>query len=61
MKRSGAGVYFFPCLENNMTTKDISTEQLGQISVYDEHSTATQLVELWQEQAAVIVFIRHFG
>ena len=48
-------------LENNMKTKEISIEQLGQISVYDEHSTATKLAELWKEKPAVIVFVRHFG
>jgi len=44
-----------------MKTKEISIEQLGQISVYDEHSTATKLAELWKEKPAVIVFVRHFG
>jgi len=44
-----------------MTTKEVSIEQLGQISLYDEYSNATKLAELWQEKTAVIVFIRHFG
>ena len=40
---------------------DVSIEQLGQLSVYDEEGQKSDLLNLWTTQTAVLVFVRHFG
>jgi len=40
---------------------DVSIEQLGQLSVYDEQGQKSALLNLWTTQTAVLVFVRHFG
>jgi hypothetical protein len=44
-----------------MTYPKISTEKLGEITVYNEFAEPVRLAELWREQCAVLVFVRHFG
>ena len=44
-----------------MVHQDISLEQFGSITVYDDCEKAIQLSTLWQKQTAVLVFVRHFG
>jgi hypothetical protein len=44
-----------------MDHHDISLEQFGSITVYDDCEKAIQLSTLWQKQTAVLVFVRHFG
>ena len=45
----------------DMEKIDISVERLGQLGVYDEQGASSPLAELWAEQAAALVFVRHFG
>jgi len=44
-----------------MVQKQISVEQFGSITVYDDCDKAIQLATLWQKKTAVLVFVRHFG
>lgn len=44
-----------------MIQSQISVEQLGSIIVYDDLEMAIQLSTLWQNETAVIVFVRYFG
>ncbi len=44
-----------------MVQYEISVEQLGSLTVYDECEEAIQLSTLWQKGTAVLVFVRHFG
>ena len=44
-----------------MVENEISVEQFGSITVYDECEKAIQLSTLWQKETAVLVFVRHFG
>ena len=39
----------------------ISVEQFGSLTAYNDCEEAVQLSTLWQERAAVFVFVRHFG
>ena len=40
---------------------DISVERLAQLGVYDEQGKSSPLAELWAEQTAALIFVRHFG
>ena len=44
-----------------MVEYEISIEQLGSLTAYDECEEAIQLFTLWQKRTAVLVFVRHFG
>ena len=44
-----------------MEAKDISVERLSQLGVYDEEGVKLPLADLWAEQTAALVFVRHFG
>ena len=44
-----------------MEEKDISVERLAQFGVFDEQGVSSPLAELWAEQSAALVFVRHFG
>ena len=44
-----------------MVQNEISVEQFGSITVYDDCDKAIQLSTLWQKETAVLVFVRHFG
>jgi len=44
-----------------MVQSQISVEQFGTIIVYDDDEKAIQLSTLWQNETAVLVFVRHFG
>ncbi len=39
----------------------ISVEQFGSLTAYDESGETVMFSTLWQEKAAVFVFVRHFG
>jgi hypothetical protein len=44
-----------------MVQYQISVEQFGSIIVYDDSEEAVRLSTLWQQETAVLVFVRHFG
>ena len=44
-----------------MNAENISIEHLGKQIVYNERNEPVVLSTLWQEQTAVLVFVRHFG
>ncbi len=44
-----------------MVESEISVEQLGSLTAYDECEEAIQLSTLWQKRIAILVFVRHFG
>ena len=44
-----------------MVDYQISVEQFGSITVYDDCEEVIQLSTLWQKETAVLVFVRHFG
>ena len=44
-----------------MAQYEISVEQLGSLTAYDEYEEAIQLSNLWQKVTAVLLFVRHFG
>lgn len=44
-----------------MVQYQISVEQLGALTAYDDRDEAVQLSTLWQKGPAVLVFVRHFG
>jgi hypothetical protein len=44
-----------------MVQNQISAEQFGSITVYDDCEKAIQFSTLWQKKTAVLVFVRHFG
>jgi hypothetical protein len=44
-----------------MADPRIAIEKLGEITVYNEFAEPVHLAELWHEQCAVLVFVRHFG
>lgn len=44
-----------------MIDDTISIQQLGEISVVDEHKQRIKISTLWAEKTVVLVFIRHFG
>lgn len=44
-----------------MVEHQISVEQFGSLSAYDDSEEAVQLSTLWQKGPAVLVFVRHFG
>lgn len=44
-----------------MEKLNVDVAQLGKIIAYDQDSAEVPLANLWQENTAVLVFIRHFG
>ena len=44
-----------------MNTYNISVEQFGSLTAYDEFEKVVRFSEMWLERAAVFVFVRHFG
>jgi hypothetical protein len=44
-----------------MVQSQISVEQFGSLSAYDDCEEAVQFSTLWQKRTAVLVFVRHFG
>lgn len=40
---------------------NVSIEQLAPLNVYDQQGAETPLSDLWADQPAALVFIRHFG
>ena len=44
-----------------MASENISIEQLGKQVVYNERNEPVVVSTLWQEQTAVLIFVRHFG
>ncbi len=44
-----------------MVQNQISVEQFGSITVYDDCDKVIQLSTLWQKKTTVFVFVRHFG
>ena len=40
---------------------DHTLQSFAALAVLDEHGLAVQLSSLWEEQVAVLVFVRHFG
>lgn len=44
-----------------MEGNNISVEKLGTIDVFDEQGETIHLAQLWADQPAVLVFVRHFG
>ena len=44
-----------------MVQYQISVEQLGALTAYDDSKEAVRLSTLWQKGPAVLVFVRHFG
>lgn len=44
-----------------MVQYQISVEEFGSLNVYDDQEEAIKLSSLWQNGAAVLVFVRHFG
>lgn len=44
-----------------MVIPQFDIEKLGKIVVYDEFAEPVGLADLWHEQSAVLVFVRHFG
>lgn len=44
-----------------MVEHEISVEQFGSLTAYDDNDEAVQLSTLWQKGPAVLVFVRHFG
>ena len=52
---------FFFYEANNMKNIDIKIDEFGAIEVYDESGQSVILSSLWQENPALLVFVRHFG
>jgi hypothetical protein len=44
-----------------MAYENISTENLGELTVLNEQREQVKISTLWREKTAVLVFIRHFG
>jgi len=44
-----------------MVQYQISVEEFGSLSAYDDRDEAVKLSTLWQKETAVLVFVRHFG
>jgi len=44
-----------------MEHNNISVEQFGSLSAYDESEQSVMFSTLWQENTSVLVFVRHFG
>ncbi len=44
-----------------MEYKDVSTENLGQVTVLNELGKKVRLSSLWRQRTAALVFVRHFG
>lgn len=45
----------------DMVPSQISVDRLGSLIVYNDLEEEIQLSTLWQDQTAVLVFVRHFG
>ena len=44
-----------------MVQYQISVDEFGSLTVYNDSEEAVKLSSLWEKQAAVLVFVRHFG
>ena len=44
-----------------MVELELSVEQLGSLTAYNDSEEVVQLSTLWQRGPAVLVFVRHFG
>jgi len=44
-----------------MAYENISTQNLGELTVLNEQREQVKISTLWREKTAVLVFIRHFG
>jgi len=44
-----------------MQQPDISVESLGELAVLNGQGERVKLSSLWENQTAVLVFVRHFG
>ena len=44
-----------------METNNLSVEDLGELVVLNERNEPVKLFTLWQDKAALLVFVRHFG
>jgi hypothetical protein len=44
-----------------MVQYQISVENFGSLTVYNDSEETVKLSSLWQKQTAVLVFVRHFG
>jgi hypothetical protein len=44
-----------------MAYENISTENLGELTVLNEQREQVKISTLWREKTAVLLFIRHFG
>ena len=44
-----------------MVEYQISVEQFGSHTAYDDSEQEIKLSTLWQKETAVLVFVRHFG
>jgi len=40
---------------------DSITEELGSLSLFDEYGKNVTMSTMWEQQPAVLVFVRHFG
>ncbi len=44
-----------------MVEYQISVEQFGSLTAYDDSEEAVQFSTLWQKTPTALVFVRHFG
>ncbi len=44
-----------------MVQYQVSVQEFGSLNVYDDQDEAVKLSSLWQNETAVLVFVRHFG
>ena len=44
-----------------MVQYQISVEEFGSLTAYDDSEETVKLSTLWQKGTAVLVFVRHFG
>jgi hypothetical protein len=48
-------------VEAMMNQNDLDMKRFGVLTVLDENGESHPLSEMWSEQPAVLIFIRHFG
>ena len=44
-----------------MAYENVSTENLGELTVLSEQREQVKISTLWRKKTAVLVFVRHFG
>lgn len=44
-----------------MSDSSIDLEDFGKLSILDENSVSITIKQFWQENPAILIFIRHFG